>query len=784
MMGKQFITLLFVSTLIYAGDANTTTKLHNPFPNATIVNHNVSAPAEDNDTKNWNTTNWKNYFVKQGMGNSAIGNTEAMMGGGREGQIASTANPNLLTTDAIKLDSNLSKNQAISNGFDSTTEQQLLSKVVSNPYASVVKTGDKIDCYITRDISFRWKCESSGVIYGGNMDENGKKAREQCDDNCYEQKSCINLNPDSSALSLVLVNKSCDFSKEDNCTVDENLSQDRIVKDLNITFGDFNTTDENISNDYLIDITLNKSKSKKRQIVKNLRRVLLNGNSFLLHVNDKGTSIAINLHKYQNNNQTKAKINRININYKKNDKYICNALQNIQNLNPGQYGYTCAAGNVETFTAGHSTYKICNDGTYGADNNDGTFSSKSSCLSACKIARTCVPAQTSFSTKDLESFREGCIQGQDNCDDTNNDCKVARLHGDIILDENVFDATYKKHTTIKSGVQMEGVARPRIDLRATEAFEKRSQEEWKDGAFKDMALNHKYNTTNISIGEESNASYSYRSGIIGAAIGVTGAVQRAYFWNLKPRTFDVYNGKTYYLYAVIKATLGYHDYNEKGVLVKKQKQIWYIKTSTYDNFKPIKIGLNTAHSYLDKNGNTVHAKVSASSLDNKTFNNNNWISLSTGQTAAYFKTIKFGDNSLPYWSFPIISNAGNLVYALPGIVRRVIRSNAAYDQKYYSGKFDGTGDGLLTFSITTYYSDTALTYAQLYQKIKDGEAKKIFKQGEETLYAKNVKSDALESNKNIKIFQYGPPSKTTVSTRIFPNKQDIGKKGFIYVFIQ
>ena len=774
---KILLMLYFILTgYLYAINTEDS-NLTNPFPKAEVVKKNIPTAAKDENLSKWNISNWKNYFESKGADNSVIGNTQAIVGGTETGKVALSSNPNFLTTDAVKENKNLKDNPAVT-GMDKSTQQEILSKSLNNVNVSLLNVPDSINCYITRDISFRWKCKYTGLTYGGAVDENGKAAKAKCINNCYEQKPCINVNPNSSEESIAVPKINCDFSKKKECSVSLALDKKRIVEKLII---DFSKKKEN--NNYLIDISLTKADGTTRVLNKDLRRDLIDNNT-TINIREALKNINLKVKRFNDNNTSKSDILDVKLKYKKNDKWICRALQDINNIDGGNYGYSCPSGSVVTFNVGGRTYKICNNGGLGADNLDGTFSTESSCSSVCKVASECVPNFTTFTTDALKTFREGCIEGQSGCSNARKDCKVSRLKGDKILNEVVFDASSNKRITIQNGVQVKGVDRPRIDPGEDLSFQRRNEEEWKDKAFKDMAAKSKYSLVSSAIGDNTEAQNAYRMQFVsGASYGVPGTATRELNWLLKPKAFEVNNERTYYLYAVLVANLGYHDYNEYGNLIKKRKQIWYIKTSENDNFKAIKIGYNLGYSGVDDSNNTFYAKSATSHLDDKTFISNNWVELSTSQSAEYFKTIKFGNNDKPYWTFPIVSNVNNLLYMLPGIVRSITKKNGAYDIYNYTGKFDGSGDGMLNYSVYTYYSTTPLTYAQLYQKIIDKEAKKIYKQGEEYLYKRDIRGDGI-GNDNIKLFQYGTADKTTVYTRILPNKEDIGKKGFIYVFIQ
>jgi hypothetical protein len=137
-----------------------------------------------------------------------------------------------------------------------------------------------------------------------------------------------------------------------------------------------------------------------------------------------------------------------------------------------------------------------------------------------------------------------------------------------------------------------------------------------------------------------------------------------------------------------------------------------------------------------------------------------------------------------YWKFPIIINVGNLIYKLPGLVRYITTSNdGLYIQKHYDGSFNGTGDGVLNYKVYTIYSPSLLTYHDLFELIDNNKLKPIYALNDSENYPSQLQADSV-SVKDIKIYQYGTIDKTSIKVRIRPDKEDVGKKGFIYVFIQ
>jgi hypothetical protein len=144
--------------------------------------------------------------------------------------------------------------------------------------------------------------------------------------------------------------------------------------------------------------------------------------------------------------------------------------------------------------------------------------------------------------------------------------------------------------------------------------------------------------------------------------------------------------------------------------------------------------------------------------------------------------MQFGVHNLPYWNIPVINDIGNLANELKGAVRRVENTTSG-TIRHYNGNYDGTGDGMLVYSVYTGYSKNELDYEMIFDKIDAGEFLKIYKFKEERLYRNNPLSNTPESDL-FEIYQYGPADSATVFVTIKPKQEDIGKKGFIYVFFQ
>lgn len=757
--------LTFLCLLWGSNDMNKSKFYNNDQVSSTTIKENFPNPTNDKNNSKWNIADWNKFFSKKANSN-IIGNTQALMNRDFMNK-AITLNPENVMTDNIRKDSTLSKYSSIK-AWDTKTKDSVVTSTIVKRFTQEAGERD-IKCYITRDIAFQYQCTKTGVVYGGDIDQTGLEARKKCEAECYQQFDCIkvvsNKKPD-----IKLNNIEC---KDSNCSYKFPINDDRFIKNL--------TFDVNYSYTKPIYVTIKAITLDGNYfpIVTKLDiRAFKDNNETILPIFNKIKEIEFIINK--ENKEDNVTISKINLNFNSNGEYICPALQDITYLEnvKNNFGYVCPGGVIETYYTKYGIFKICSNSI--GDNPDGTFSSYDKCKSACKINYKCIPQMRIFSTNLLRTFREGCIQGQANCKDI--DCKIARLTGAPIVNEVVFDATEHATVTVKDGQVIKGVYRPKISVTDDTDYLDRAKEEWKDTAFRDMAENRKYAVSIKPFGEENNASSAYGVEIeSGAAYGEIGGVKRVLYWKLKPKTFDVFSNKKFYLYSILVTDVGYYGYDASGKRVRLRKIIWYLKLpSDGDAFKAIRFKDNAG--YIDfVNGQFVFKNNISSKYEDDTFTGNNWVSLNPMSYAEYFKTVYFNDTDI-YWKFKIINNMGELIYHLPGIIRRRVEVNSQeYD--YYTGDFDGTGDGILDYKVYTVYSSHLLTYNDIYNLIDNEKINPIYDMLQPNLYPKMPKSDSV-SDKDIKLYIYGPLNKTSVIARIKPDEKDVGKQGFIFVFIQ
>lgn len=801
---KNVFVFVFVFLTFLIADSNNTTpsgvpRFENTLEPRATVEKDMEVASDDNNITTYNIADLNKFLSEDN--NSAIKldknigiNMQTIMGGTTQANTAYTSNPNKVTTQMLQTDDNFATDESIQNGYDDETKNDILVKSMNNQYVTLLDIPDTINCYIARDISFRWECPSTNIVYGGDINSNGRSARLKCEEECYHQYNCKAIEPNMEDQIETESNFACDFQMYPNgCSYDKNFSSTKRIKNIYINFA------EDFDKNFKLTINTIDSNNENNSIIQNTSGVLLENNTTIpINRNIKGFSLKFI--PIADNNTT---LNIENISYenKNGGSWICPILQNTDLYPENNITTTCSSGNIVTLISENGTpYTICNDGLYGADNSNGTFSTEEGCNSICKTGIACRPNTTVMSTAELaHSFREGCIEGQAACSNEAQDCKKARITHQTILNETVFNATSTGVKTVENTVAIDGVDRPRVNpIQPTgpSDFENIQREEWKDEAFQDMVSGSKYAISNIAIGEDSNASSGFRRGVSsGASYGtVNSNGVYSLSWNLKPRALDVNNNVQYNLYAIIEVELFYYGYDQNMNMVKKGKKIWYVKKDETDDLEAIKFGDNIGRyedvniTNPDTNETTFSSNFIANTtatIDYKHFNpiTKEWYSYNpSSELAKTFKTMSFGIHNLPYWNIPIISNIGHITNELDGAVRSVT-NDATGTIRHYSGPYDGTGDGMLVYTIYVGYSETQLDYEMIFDKINSGEFQKIYKFKEDRLYRNKPKSNSPNSNL-FKIYQYGAEDSATIFVTIKPKPEDIGKKGFIYVFFQ
>lgn len=742
----------------------------------TTVTKTYADPTNDKDSSKWNTKDWETYMKKEGTDTGIVGNTQTGLQSFQGSDDAFTGNPNSMQSPTIQQNDKYKDNKSLNAFTDKLLNNIISSTVGHNSNKSL--TDKTVKCYITRDIPLRYKCSFTGLLYGGSMESDGSMAKNQCEDECYEQFESVEIEKEGSNADLTMVDMLLNTATDDNLSSYEtSTNQSKSIINENV----INT----ITFDY--EVTANKKayltiqhtnmKNEQSEIVKNLtfqnkgsKSITLNSLTknitFILTGKEKATEFKIT--------NIKLKIN--------GGKYICPLLQDISKKNAGNFAYLCPSGRVKTLAKGYKSYSICEDYGVVGDNYDGSFSTQASADTLCKKNYGCSLDVTYMNTAILQNFREGCIEGQANCDQ--NTCRDLRVTNATILNENVFDGGLFPKQSIVNEAQVQGVNRPRILLRTDLDFQTRTAEELKDEAYQNMIQNNKYSISTVKLDENTQMSSAYNIGINGSSSLYAGSAKRALFWLLKPDAYSV--NTTIKMYAIYDVIVTKKIINEQGKNETVKDRIFYVQIDNNDVLKPFARIENYATNISSVNNvtNTTtleNSFIETSSLLYKSFNTTSktWYTHSSTLQAEYFSSEKLVLDSLPYKRIKLISEINNLVYLFPGIKRSVI-SKGPIDTSIYTGDYNGTGETISKITVYTYYTSSNLTYQNIIEKINNNEIKPIYDTLGFDKYAKEVSNDG--TSENYQIYLYGKNTEKTGFVRLFPKKEDIGKNGFIFIF--
>ena len=785
-MLKKILLSLFISgTIILAAPtaiqekeknfrndhANTPAAVHKTYKDATA----------DTNVKNWNNKDWETHMQKNGVFDTGLIGNSQNNASSLGSEVIHNANPNELSTATLRENSALNDNKSLY-GYSDEVQKSIFDGNNARQSGNLNIT-QTTKCYIAREMPIRFKCSKTGLIYGAGINTGGSEAQKLCETECYEQFSCVNVSPASASVSTTTIANTKLTSSDEKKTASIN-----ITNGLKISYIEFDA--KSLKDRAFIDIIITSSDGTEKIINK---KMLLKEQKYNLKINQFGTSLKIVV--YGDKKGSEVSVENIVITFKKEDKFICPTNQDISGRLPGEFAYLCPSGKIKTLTGPTGSYKICEDYGVIGDNSDGTFGTAEGCNNSCKTSHSCSLDNTALSTASLQNFREGCIEGQSDCNlDT---CKSLRLNKAQVLNENIFHGDFEPKPTVVNGALIKGAERPKVLLDEDVDFMERSKEEWKDGAYNDMVKRGSYRATKFKINEDTNVSNAYNIGVASNSIDGTaaGSSVRSLYWVFKPKAFDV-NAKSYRFYAVLEVIVDNLKQDAYGNAYREKDKILYVKTSADDFFKPFA----RKKAFARKSSNQVEdAEVLTSTWEYQYFNtsSNNWFSHSSSLTLEHFKNEKINIDG-PFLRIPIVSNYNRLMYQLPGLIRQNIK-NGPMETKVYTGTFDGSGQSITSVKLFIDYSQTStLSYSSVVDKIDKGEWTPVYNNASTTSSPTAVVSDTMiasdsvkyhntasrNSKEDIEIFLYGEATNKSGYTRIKPKAEDIGKKGFIYIFAQ
>lgn len=789
--------------------------------NEVVIKSTVKPEVGGTDTKLWTAKDWQK---NNGADSSKIGHSQMIGGTLPGGNVAASANPNQLTADAVSQNPLLNTTPSMTAFSDES-----LNKLIASSTSSDV-TGELFDqtvrCYITRDIAIKYKCSHTQLTYGDNINGDGFKAKNQCEDECYEQFESVEIVAEGTLPSKTISNieiitptteqlttdllETDPFKNETNELLKNKMKENYLKKEVEsaIIVDDIHVLTKLTFKVVMNDIV---PEDPEAPIDEETVKVIKDNTSFITmkYLDSNGNEITIfkdyKLNKtgyYEfsiNEVVTKVsleaktittdvilKIEDIELNYE-GGEYICPHVQDISNKKAGNFAYICPSGKINNISFGYKNYQICQDYGSVGDNLNGTYSRQETANTICKKKYGCSMDMNLVNTTVLQNFREGCIQGQTDC--STDLCKKLRIEGNAILNENVFDGSSQPTVTISNQAQVQGVQRPRVLLSEDLSFQERTAEELKDEAYKNMLDSQTFKVAKFDIDENTERSSAYSIGVSMEGNNYAGSAKRALYWVLKPSAYDmVYTQKFYSIFdVVVKRNVRV----ESGRIEPVKDRILYLKTNAVNDYlKPFARKVNWAKDVLvtDDDGITdvQHFEEETATWKYESFDvsTNRWYSHSSSMTAEYFKSEKINLNDKPFIRIKVMSDVGNLVYAFPGVVKS-LSINGPYETKIFTGKFDGTGESIVkvtNYNILMNSTEPSLVYRRIVEMIENQEIEPTYDSLRFGTMANTVKNDMGEVGGDIQLYMYGEKQSKTGYTRIFPKTKDVGRNGFIYIF--
>ena len=810
-MFKLIFTLFcLVQSVTYADDTGREYNLTNYSGTNRQVTYNIPDAVADTNMSHWNNTNWANKMTDSN-GYGSVGNTMTFMNSSPFLKKGLTSKPKDLTLESLNNDTNATP--AV-HGFSQDFRNSLMGTSSSNRTFHPRQEANTIKCFIARDLPFRYKCEETGLVYGGdtiartangavtNMDGmSGKEALNLCKKNCKRQLSCVEVNATNIAPSIISDSR---YSFDSNSTFSIHyVNTHSDLQSSKITF-DVNATDSNDSLTF-VDVSYTNRGGAVFPLITDLKINLIDDIKEL-PVKDYIKSIDIKIHSNDINKTISGKFVNTKLYFQPNNKYLCPALQEVSTAGGTTFAEQCPHGTITNLDGFH----ICSSGTVKGDNPDGSFSNLNACKSQCNIAKKCSIEIGSFDANIFNQIREGqlgTISADGNFTSAGHDimsgaalCTAARNSNWQIINESVFDAQQVPYDTVVNGVLVPNVKRPRVMPDSSNmSYADQKKEEWKDGAYDWMISNGRYSSVQAGIGEDTNSSFAYNISLSsGADVGrVSVASQRKLTWRLKPNALSYSNDISYRLYAVIKVDVAKYEDADDGNATIVRDQIWYIKTSMADTFVPFIRAANYGSAEaVDVGRGQINPTVvlnRAATFEPQNFDtaSSSWVPRSFSTAAPSFQSTRFIADDF-WYEFNIISSFGDIIYKLPGLVRSSM-VNGGRRINTYTGEFDGTGDGVVGYQIYTFFSQSVLTYQDIKNKIDaidnsgvhqiDNYGAKIYQSTASNHFDKFIKPDNIDTNNNIDIYQYGSADKFSLKVRIKPRAEDIGKNAFIFIFM-
>lgn len=780
-------------------------------------NFNVKSFYEDHKKKN--SENPNDFQTQELLGNTMSEKEFDLSKSGNAQALKDEEISNYIDKDDRKISKHYMEIQNLEGTQSKSLTDYLKEKMALMLGEGVVGSTQKVSCYIARSQSFyQYTCDlRQGSVYGQGMDntQSPEAIKELCMKDCYKTSTCELAEPTAGQQQdITFASFGINKSNPDKRTFES-------VIDKKIEFLEFSFEGKQ-------DIKISFLYRNKE----NYEKVL--ANSLIVKKNDDGQAVKkqymikdfIKSYKLVIEPTDESKLEN-------SDIFISDLKLTIK----GAKHWVCLGDNiraksgilklcrpddiVEFRMQNGDIVEVCKSQNE-ADNGDGSYSTEELCMASCRVEGECTLVPPILSPEAFFGFSEGCLTGDKNC--STDLCTQARENLAPILNEWVYDGEGNRIQTIKNGIPVSGVVRPRILASQAQDYQQKIQEETKELARQKMVQEQTY-VHSKAIGEERQTSYASK---------VDDNKKLSFL--IKPS--NTLYSKTANLYVVFRVATTTPDWKiDKDLSKNFTSEYYYILNSS-----------GGLYPFYRKQGIGIEGKVGQF----QTFNGNSWKNISDTSQApiskSYYDVYSEVQKHKYYIEFPFVKTT-EIASKISGIpyTRKFKKANKVVgditgdngyeggsgvntdgitDEKkleqivfsinygYKSNNFLGeiynkneleamtqaqkapyafyAGDFMGEIQAYTILTDETLTYSEILEKVRDYAY-------EENKYSKNdfavwndlggtrgikkeLKGDESEENNYYKIYLVGEANNLSVYANIKTASEDKGENAYFFLW--
>lgn len=688
----------------------------------------------------------------------------------------------------------------------------------------------KVECYVTRKLANSYYCplptRDNSFFHGGDFKDSKEEAVKACEKICKEPSTCISKDINKPVEKIVedINLRIVGDSQYLEIPIDELMSLNYIQLDFAIKY-QYNDNIAVESEEYNASVALEEIKKYDRGLrldVSYWDYEALEYRQFMtskkVTISDSQVSMKIYLpsskvgkikyqfyspyvqlsaSNYSVDDKLQLTLVSSRVKYKDNKYWFCPLTHFVSNIDQ-------CKGEVEVLSVGATTYNLCKTTTtLRRESRYGAFYTEQDCSNKCLLKGNCVPTYRHLesinplnlpdSIKDIEI---GCVESPTNTSCTKEICEELFIADKMPLLEQSWVNDDDIKITVANSVQVEGKMRPKIDIAGglsandnPDARAATSIREMTELSYINMIETDTFNVSAKTINEaipvrNANRKQTSTSGSFSV------------FWDMKPNSFDVDNGSTYYMYSVMEVNSifspRYGTYNTAAGVqtgstdleIKIQDKTYLIKTST--GYKIIRKIENSSGRFMEYSSCVACPKTYSwgpmneyRNEMNKTFANDTFVAYDTNGEADYFTSVEFSsdkkiENNMLFSSFESLAEQeGVLIHS------QTPTTNAAFKRNYSGARVEGIESYPADMTAYGFYSKRKLSYAEVMAFINQDNA--IYSTSR-SLPAK-ISKDGRTAFDKVDFMISGAPNTFSVNADFAPNKNEEGKKTFIFMLL-